>query len=179
MRAPFVLLLLAVCAPPAAAQPDGEKPSAVFQPDAARAESLVAGSARATPEADVRAVIAQLFDGMRAADPAAARAAFHPDARLASSLGDTTGVQTGDLGSFFDTIGRLPAGTLDERLGDYEVVVDGPLAVAVTPYAFYAGGAFSHCGVNAFTLVEQDGRWWIWNVTDTRRTEGCPAGLGE
>ena len=175
LRLALVLFLVPALA---AAQPVLDKPDA-SGPQGERVESLVArpGPADDEPEAAVRALIDALFDGMRASDSAAVRATFHPQARLATALGDTTGVLAGDLELFLSSIASAPPGALDEQLGTYEVDVHGPLAVAVTPYHFYLQGRLSHCGVNAFTLVEERGRWWIWSVTDTRVRTGCPGGL--
>lgn len=168
----LALALATLYAAPASGQ--DTKPSAVFTGEGARAESVVARPADPPDEDAVRAAITALFDGMRAADTTAIRAAFHPQGRLATATPE--GVQVGALGPFLEAVAGAPAGALDERLGPYTVEVDGPLAVAVTPYAFYAGGQFSHCGVNAFTFVRTDGAWQIWSITDTRRRDACPPG---
>ena len=57
----------------------------------------------------------------------------------------------------------------DERIYDVKIQVDGPLATAWTPYKFYFGENFSHCGVNAFTLIKTDDGWKISGITDKRR----------
>jgi len=48
-----------------------------------------------------------------------------------------------------------------ERGWSPEVRVNGPLAMVWYPYDLYLDGKWSHCGVDAFTLVKQDGRWRI------------------
>ncbi len=48
-------------------------------------------------------------------------------------------------------------------------MVDDGLAVAWTPYRFYAGDQFSHCGTNAFTLALDGQGWRIVQIVDTRR----------
>jgi len=74
---------------------------------------------------------------------------------------------------FAQLIGTMPTNTADERI-TYDVVkVDGPLAVAWTPYKFYYNGQFSHCGVNSFQLVRFSGVWKIQYLIDTRRKQGC------
>ena len=164
---PLVLALLVVLVAPVAAQP-------AAPPDAA---------------AGVRAAVAELFDGMRAADTTRVRAVFHPDLRLLTAVADSAGVRVveADLDRFLAAVAAPPA-VLDERLGDVEVRVDGPLATAWMPYRFYVGSRFSHCGVNAMHLV-RDGEanaaggahtagphtagagWRIVHVVDTRRAD--------
>jgi hypothetical protein len=58
---------------------------------------------------------------------------------------------------------------------DARVKIHGPIAVVWTPYDFYRGGRFSHCGVDAFTLVRVAGGWRIATGTYTVEPAGCPA----
>lgn len=118
-----------------------------------------------------------LFDGMRARDTTVLAAVFHPDARLNStSVRDgSTALSEASIPDFVRSIGASEA-DLDERLGPADVRVDGGLATAWMPYAFFVDGEFSHCGVNAFQLVRTDDGWKILQVTDTRRQEACPEG---
>lgn len=131
----------------------------------------------ASPEAEVKACLQAMFDGMRAADSAAVRQVFLPEARLQTAAIDAatgqTKVQSADIGQFCSRLSRTPAGALDERLGHTVILVDGPLATAWTNYYFFLNGALSHCGVNAFQLVRMPEGWRILQVTDTRRRNGC------
>jgi len=61
----------------------------------------------------------------------------------------------------------------DERISFETIKIDGPLAIAWTPYKFYYEGKFSHCGVNSFQLVRVDNQWRIQYLIDTRRRQGC------
>jgi hypothetical protein len=61
----------------------------------------------------------------------------------------------------------------DERITFDVVKTDGVLATAWTPYKFYVGEKFSHCGVNSFQLVKLDGNWKIQFIIDTRRKQPC------
>ena len=134
----------------------------------------------ADPDAEVRATIARLFDGMRAKDTVAVRSTLHPQARLmtSGSMSGERGVAETPIGAFVRAVGGAPV-ELDERLSDdYPVLVDDGLAVAWTPYRFYAGGQFSHCGTNAFTLALADEGWKILQVVDTRRRD-CPEPAGQ
>ncbi|HEX8297772.1 MAG TPA: nuclear transport factor 2 family protein [Rubricoccaceae bacterium] len=125
------------------------------------------------PEAAVRATIMRLFDGMRARDTSAVRAALHPDARLHTVVRDGEGhrLEEGSMAEFIAALGASPVGW-DERIGDIEVRFDDGLATAWTAYRLFVGERFIHCGVDAFTLVQDAAGWRILQIADTRRT-GC------
>lgn len=133
-------------------------------------------AAQDTPESAVQATITQLFDGMRAKDTTAIRATLHPEARLMTTVNrdGQRSVQEAPIGQFLASVAGAPV-ELDEQIpDDYPVMVDDGLAVAWTPYEFYAGGEFSHCGTNAFLLALVDDGWRIVQIMDTRRGE-CDA----
>lgn len=121
----------------------------------------------------VRATIDALFDGMRAGDSTAVRAVFHSDARLHTALGpaDTAAVRATPVDAFVKAVGEPHERVWDERTWDVEVQVDGPLASAWVPYAFYLGDDLSHCGVNTVQLVKRADGWRILQLTDTRRQD--------
>jgi len=45
------------------------------------------------------------------------------------------------------------------------------IAVVWTPYEFHVNGEFSHCGVDAFSLVRIDGQWKIAGIVYTVERE--------
>jgi len=51
--------------------------------------------------------------------------------------------------------------SVTERGWSPEVRVNGPLAMVWYPYDLYRDGTWSHCGVDAFTLIKHNGRWRI------------------
>jgi hypothetical protein len=58
---------------------------------------------------------------------------------------------------------------------DPKVLEHGSMATVWTPYDFYRGGRFSHCGINNFTLVRLDGKWKIRSIVFTVEKTGCPS----
>ncbi len=128
-----------------------------------------------TPEAEVRTVIDQLFDGMRAGDSTMVRTAFHPSADLHTTAfrEGRPFLHKGSIDRFVTAVGTPHDEVWDERIWDVEISVDDNLASAWVPYAFFAGDQFSHCGVNAMQLVNGKDGWQILNLTDSRRREGC------
>ena len=129
------------------------------------------------PDAEVRAVVNKLFDGMRAGDSAVVRSVFHPAARLVTTLTRNGApiAQIDSLEQFVRAVGTPHAAVWDERLANTTVQIDGNLASVWTDYTFYAGDRLSHCGVNSFQLVKTADGWRIIALADTRRREGCPA----
>jgi hypothetical protein len=127
-------------------------------------------------EQAIAALITQLFDGMRASDTASMSPLFLPGARLQSVFYDQEGktvIRQGTMQGWLDGVGSPHEKVLDERIWTIDVLVDGPLANAWTDYSFYIGEDLHHCGVNAFQLVKRDGKWKVYQVTDTRRQDGC------
>jgi hypothetical protein len=136
----------------------------------------VAGAQSADEE--VLKPIRRLFDGMRKADSAMVRSAFHPDVSFMS-----TGVRDGQtvvrkeaLDGFVKMVGTPRPEVIDERVWNEKVLVDGPLASVWMDYALFIGPRFSHCGVDAFQLAKMADGWKIIAIADTRRTEGCKQG---
>ncbi|MDX1532060.1 MAG: nuclear transport factor 2 family protein [Rhodothermales bacterium] len=133
------------------------------------------------PEEEVRAAVVALFDAMRASDSSAVRAHFHPKAHLYSVTTTPAGervVAESPIDRFVAVVGGEHP-TFDERIGPIDVRVDGDLATAWMAYAFYLGGEFSHCGVNAFQLARTDDGWKAIHITDTRRTDRCDPSVVE
>jgi uncharacterized membrane-anchored protein len=127
-------------------------------------------------EDSVKAVVNQLFAAMKGANATMVKEAFADSAVLQTIRRKQDGtffVQDEKVSDFVEQIGKAKKDSLDERITFETVKVDGPLAIAWTPYKFYYAGNFSHCGVNSFQLVRINGRWKIQFLIDTRRRQGC------
>lgn len=125
---------------------------------------------------DVQAAIEQLFDGMRASDSAMVADVFTKDAimkRVAINQEGEVIVNNGNLDSFLNAVGSPKEEVWDERIGSYDINIDGNLATVWTPFEFYIGDRFSHCGVNSFQLVKKEGEWKIFFIVDTNRRSNC------
>lgn len=70
-----------------------------------------------------------------------------------------------------------------ERGFDPEVRISGPLAMVWLPYDLYRDGAWSHCGVDTFTLLRVEGEWRIatlaWTVEQPPACRRHPQGPPE
>ncbi len=129
-----------------------------------------------TAEDSVKAVINRMFTGMKNADADMLRSSF-ADSMVLQTIGRNKEgnlvVRNENPAGFIDFIKKESPGNADERITFDMVKVDGPLAIAWTPYNFYYKGQFSHCGVNSFQLVRFNGEWKIQYLIDTRRKQGC------
>lgn len=124
----------------------------------------------------VKTVIRQLFEGMKRGDSAMVKAVFLPNAILHTAGTTKTGemkLVSGDVNGFVTAVGTPHTSVWDERITFGQVLVDGPLASVWTPYQFYLGEKFSHCGVNSFQLFKSPEGWKITYLIDTRRKEHC------
>ena len=129
-----------------------------------------------SPEDSVKAVVNQLFTAMKGANAAMLKETFADSAvrqTMRRKQDGTFFVQDEKISDFVEQIGKAKKDSLDERITFETVKIDGPLAIAWTPYKFYYAGNFSHCGVNSFQLVRINGRWKIQFLIDTRRRQGC------
>lgn len=124
----------------------------------------------------VKAIIQQLFDGMRNADSISIASVFAPNAIMQTIVVDkdgNTAVRQDKVANFVSFVGKQAKGAADEQITFETIKIDGALAIVWTPYRFVYNGQFSHCGVNSFTLVKLPDGWKINYLIDTRRKMGC------
>ena len=123
-------------------------------------------------EDSVRNVIDKLFMAMKNSDGNTLKECF-ADSAILQTITSNGGIRNESVIDFVRQIGSLPKDSADERI-TYDVIrIDNGLAIAWTPYQFYYAGKFSHCGVNSFQLVRQNGLWKIQYLIDTRRRINC------
>lgn len=118
-------------------------------------------------------VVKRLFDAMRMQDTAAMRATMHPDMRLLAQGTNPQGVYrvaAVPVERWLTGIRNAPAAT-DERLFDLEQWVDGLMAAVWTRYEFWLGDRYSHCGYDAFQLIQLNGEWKIIAGADTQKRD--------
>jgi hypothetical protein len=155
MKSPFVSFVLVLAA-------------AGFFPEAACTQ---------TPEDDVLAVVANLFEGMKTKDGDLLESLFHPDA-LMTGTGIRDGSHRVSMNSPDGWIQSIssssPETVIDERFYNPVVQISGPLASVWAEYDLYVNDEFRHCGVDAFHLALTDDGWKIVHLADTRVTDGCP-----
>jgi hypothetical protein len=142
--------------------------------------SLLAGMVHAQTDPEGVAImkpITALFTGMNLGDSAMVRSAFTSHVTMATVSIDKEGKvnvkRENSLATFLKAVGTPHPEPWSEPIWDVRIEQDGPLAQVWAHYAFYLGTKFSHCGVDAFQLVKENGAWKIFHLTDTRQREGC------
>lgn len=144
----------------------------ILFPFLGKAQNIVSNT-----ETEVINVVKKLFDGMRASDTVAVKSVFHKDARLQTSFinrkTQKPSLSSGTLENFVKALGSPHPEIWDEKIWSYRTQIDDNLASVWTEYTFYLGDKMSHCGVNAFQLVNTIDGWKILQLTDTRRWENC------
>jgi len=133
------------------------------------------GKESSKTEDSIRHTILMLFDGMRKSDTNMIKSAFHDRAILQTIMSTNEGMRVinSPLAGLIKSVAKSNDVVYDERIQFETIKVDGDMASVWTPYEFYVGSQFSHCGVNSFQLVRLQGVWKIQYLIDTRRKEPC------
>lgn len=132
------------------------------------------------PDAETAAVLApidRMFAALTAKDAATLVAQTRPEGRATAVLtlpDGTRALRARSWADFAEGIKGSPS-TLDERLVNPAVEIDGDIAMVWSSYVFRIDGKVSHCGVNHFDLVRDAGGWKVLNITWTQRQTDCPA----
>ena len=137
-------------------------------------------AAQEDAEAGAVAAVQALFDAMAARDGDAIRNLLTEGAVFTATAETAEGVQVREStgAEFAASIGQ-PGPALLERMWEPHVMIQGPVAVVWTPYDFHVDGQFSHCGIDAVSLVHTGDGWKISSIAYTRETTGCePSPLG-
>lgn len=125
---------------------------------------------------EVRAVIDQLFDGMRAGDSSMVASTFHSDIQMITTFSNKEGKPRSHMGSateFKSAVGTKHDQVWDERISNVVIQIDDNLAQVWMNYSFYLDDKFSHCGINAVQLIRTEDGWQMIHLADTRRTSEC------
>jgi hypothetical protein len=129
-----------------------------------------------TDELAVKKTIDQLFTGMQKGDSAMVRNAFHSSSRMMTCYIGRDGqsyISEDPLIDVLQAVAGAKENEWNEKIISYSIFIDLNLAQVWTNYEFYFQEKFSHCGVNAFQLVLVENEWKIFQLSDTRKTDGC------
>lgn len=127
-------------------------------------------------EVAIKQAVNKLFEGMKKSDSAMIRSVFSSAPFLqtvAKNKDGKTIVLSEPLDSFLVAIAKPHTDIYDERISFDVIKIDRELAIVWAPYKFYVGEKFSHCGVDSFQLIKENGEWKIQYLVDTRRRQGC------
>ncbi len=129
-----------------------------------------------TAEDSVKMTINRFFEGMKKSDTLLLKSTMMEGIifqTIAPNKEGETVVKSENVAAFLTSIATPRKDVADERILFETIKIDGSLASVWTPYKFYMGSQFSHCGANSFQLVRQNGSWKIQYIIDTRRKNGC------
>jgi hypothetical protein len=135
----------------------------------------LSGLTSAAADGESRAVLStveRLFEAMAARDAAAARSVLLPGGSIVQVREGADAPSISAQSEFPDRIAAANA-PLRERIWDAKVLVHGRIAQVWAPYDLHRGDTFSHCGVDAVTLVKTAEGWKIAGLTYTVEKTGC------
>ena len=124
----------------------------------------------------IKQTINTMMDAMRKGDSTLLRSVLAKDMNLQSISSDGTGkvlMSNKTADGLVAQIATPHADVYDERIVFGDIKIDGPLASVWTPYKFYLGTTFSHCGVNFFQLARMDDGWKIIHIAYTVMKDNC------
>ncbi len=133
--------------------------------------------AQVTVESDVKKTIEVFFEAFHNKDTSVIKSVVKEELVLQTIRTGEDGnnqIRATSFQQFLTSLTQI-SDTLNfrEELLDIHIQVDGPMAHAWTPYKFWIGDQLRHCGVNSFQLFNDDGRWLIIHLADTRRRQDC------
>ena len=131
--------------------------------------SIVAPASAQQVEADGRVAIA-VADSVLAAlssGDGQTLARLTLDSSVVGGAGVRNGVERSSLRRWAQFINRTGPSDFTERGFDATVRVQDRVAQVWMPYDLYVGDTWSHCGVDAFTLMKTEGRWRVASLVYT------------
>ncbi len=134
------------------------------------------GFSQSNEKEEVMKVINQVFEAMRTNDSTLLKQSFVESPNTFTAYINQEGksvLATGNFQRFVSAVGQPKEQVWNEPIWNEKVEIDGNLAQVWVDYAFYVDDQFSHCGVDAFHLINQDGSWKIFHLVDTRRRSDC------
>ena len=122
---------------------------------------------------EVLAIAQQFFDALEKGDTTTLRSLFIDDARNYFVQEKDTKIRAGSRSpkSFRADKDRV----VRERFikDGVEVMVHNRIAMVWGSYNLWINDKFSHCGVDAFTLLKTEAGWKISSLSFSMETEGC------
>ena len=130
------------------------------------------------PDADTAAVLAPvraLLAAVAARNPALVLPYVSEGATVTVADQNPDGTSTVRHASFAQWATSLTPGPerYEERMDNPAVEIDGDIAMVWGFYVFRIDGRFTHCGVDHFSLVRENGGWKIAALAWSSRTTGC------
>jgi hypothetical protein len=159
-----------VCSPPSSTMESSIVPGASRILATALSLLLVASASRAqAADADTKAAIAvadSVLVALSSGDNATLKR-LTLDSAIVGGAGLRNGVERLSVGSWARYTTRSGPSDFTERGFGATARVQDRVAQVWLPYDLYVGKTWSHCGVDAFTLLKSDGRWQVASLIYT------------
>jgi ketosteroid isomerase-like protein len=139
---------------------------------------LAAAPARAqSDERAIVAVVTKFLDGIRTRDTVLMRSTVVAGATLMPVGGPTGLGAPSTVDAFIERIGAGTGPSNDEQLENPKVQIDDQLASLWAYFTLTRVGEtkINACGANLFVFRKGPDGWKIFQISNTRRTEGCRA----
>lgn len=138
---------------------------------------LMCFSTMNSQENEIKSTIEVFFKGLQNGDTITIKNVIHKNLTLQTAYINKEGksvLKTETKNQFLKSISnKKPEDIWLEKLLSFTIKVDRNLASVWTPYEFYFNNNFSHCGVNSFQLFNNNDKWEIISIVDTRSRENC------
>jgi hypothetical protein len=113
------------------------------------------------PDAKAAIAVADSVLAALTAGDSATLARLTLDSAVVGGVGLRDGVERLSLRTWGLYVNRTGPSSFTERGFDATARVQDRVAQVWMPYDLYLGTKWSHCGVDAFTLMKRDGRWRV------------------
>lgn len=135
---------------------------------------LLPGAKGAGNEEKIISVVNRFFAVMESRSAADAKKILIPQGFSFSirEEGKDALLKTSSFQAFMDSLANLKE-HYKETMTNPKVLIHDRIAVLWADYKFYRDGKFSHCGVDAFSLIKTDDGWKIAGVIYTVEKTGC------
>ncbi len=130
-------------------------------------------TALATEEASIQATIQRFFDAIEKQDTNLFKSTLDPAGQVwvQNRVKDPIQISSRFLGQ---DVGMLQGeNRFLEKALHFDIKVHKGMAMAWVAYEFWRNGKFSHCGIDAFTLMHLEGQWRIMCLAYSVETSGC------
>lgn len=136
--------------------------------------ALLLGAKGPGEEEKIISVVNRFFAAMESRSAADAKKILIPEGFSFSIREEGKGalLKTSSFQAFMDSLPHLKE-QYKETMTNPKVLIHDRIAVLWADYKFYRDGKFSHCGVDAFSLVKTDDGWKIAGVIYTVEKTGC------
>jgi hypothetical protein len=132
--------------------------------------SIVILNGYAQDTTEVKRVIENMFMAMKTSDTVLLKSCFATNAVVQTIQSSPAGaeVKEASVQAFMNSVGKQPAGAIDERIVFEKLLINKDLASVWTPYQLYFKNKYIHQGVNSFQVVRTKDGWKIQYLIDTR-----------